>query len=129
MLMPKRVKYRKQFKGRMNGKATRGARISFGEYGLQTVPERFHPAIEAAERRLGNTRLRHLDDRDKARLRGGGGRGLQVPLVGQGIIVAVAPINRRRIKPVILMEGECCRLQQGDDRLVNLAAIKNAAAG
>jgi len=37
MLAPKRVKYRKQFKGRMNGKATRGARISFGEYGLQTV--------------------------------------------------------------------------------------------
>ena len=37
MLAPKRVKYRKQFKGRMNGKATRGVRISFGEYGLQTV--------------------------------------------------------------------------------------------
>ena len=37
MLAPKRVKYRKQFKGRMNGKATRGARISFGEYGLQTT--------------------------------------------------------------------------------------------
>jgi large subunit ribosomal protein L16 len=37
MLAPKRVKYRKQFKGRMSGKATRGAKISFGEYGLQTV--------------------------------------------------------------------------------------------
>ncbi len=37
MLAPKRVKYRKQFKGRMNGKATRGAKISFGEYGLQTI--------------------------------------------------------------------------------------------
>mgnify|MGYP001051287924 FL=1 len=37
MLAPKRVKYRKQFKGRMNGKATRGAKISFGEYGLQTT--------------------------------------------------------------------------------------------
>ena len=37
MLAPKRVKYRKQFKGRMNGKATRGVKISFGEYGLQTT--------------------------------------------------------------------------------------------
>ena len=37
MLAPKRVKYRKQMKGRMNGKATRGNTVAFGEYGLQTV--------------------------------------------------------------------------------------------
>jgi len=37
MLAPKRVKYRKQFKGRSRGKATRGTKISFGEYGLQSV--------------------------------------------------------------------------------------------
>jgi large subunit ribosomal protein L16 len=37
MLAPKRVKYRKQFKGRMRGKATRGSKISFGEYGLQAT--------------------------------------------------------------------------------------------
>ena len=37
MLAPKRVKYRKQFKGRMSGRATRGAKISFGEFGLQTT--------------------------------------------------------------------------------------------
>ena len=37
MLAPKRVKYRKQFKGRMRGKATRGSKISFGEYGLQAI--------------------------------------------------------------------------------------------
>ena len=35
MLAPKRVKYRKKQKGRMRGKATRGNRVSFGEYGLQ----------------------------------------------------------------------------------------------
>ena len=35
MLAPKRVKYRKKQKGRMPGKATRGNRVSFGEYGLQ----------------------------------------------------------------------------------------------
>ncbi len=34
MLMPKRVKHRKQFRGRMTGKATRNNKISYGEYGL-----------------------------------------------------------------------------------------------
>ncbi len=34
MLMPKRVKYRKQQRGRMNGKAYRGSSVTFGEYGL-----------------------------------------------------------------------------------------------
>jgi large subunit ribosomal protein L16 len=34
MLMPKRVKYRKQQRGRMNGKAYRGSSVAFGEYGL-----------------------------------------------------------------------------------------------
>ena len=37
MLQPKRVKYRKQQKGRMRGKALRGNTISFGDYGLQTI--------------------------------------------------------------------------------------------
>jgi large subunit ribosomal protein L16 len=35
MLAPKRVKHRKTHKGRMRGKANRGNRVSFGEYGLQ----------------------------------------------------------------------------------------------
>ncbi|MDR1532829.1 MAG: 50S ribosomal protein L16 [Clostridiales bacterium] len=34
MLMPKRVKRRKQFRGRMKGTAARGNRISYGEYGI-----------------------------------------------------------------------------------------------
>ena len=37
MLMPKRTKYRKMQKGRMRGKATRGAEISFGSCGLQAT--------------------------------------------------------------------------------------------
>ncbi len=37
MLAPKRVKYRKQQKGRMRGQATRGSAVSFGDYGLQTI--------------------------------------------------------------------------------------------
>lgn len=34
MLIPKRVKYRKQFRGRMKGKAQRGNTVAHGEYGL-----------------------------------------------------------------------------------------------
>jgi large subunit ribosomal protein L16 len=37
MLMPKRVKYRKQQRGRMRGKAYRGGTVSFGEFGLQAL--------------------------------------------------------------------------------------------
>ena len=37
MLSPKRVKFRKMFKGRTKGLATRGAEISFGHFGLQAL--------------------------------------------------------------------------------------------
>ncbi|MGH8477214.1 MAG: 50S ribosomal protein L16 [Methylococcales bacterium] len=37
MLQPKRTKFRKQHKGRNNGLAVRGSRVSFGEYGLKAV--------------------------------------------------------------------------------------------
>ncbi|MEW6725132.1 MAG: 50S ribosomal protein L16 [Bacillota bacterium] len=37
MLMPKRVKYRKVQRGRMKGRASRGAEIVYGEYGLQAL--------------------------------------------------------------------------------------------
>ena len=35
MLMPKRVKYRRVQRGRMTGKATRGNKVTYGEFGLQ----------------------------------------------------------------------------------------------
>jgi len=37
MLSPKKVRYRKQQKGRMRGKACRGSSLSFGEFGLQAL--------------------------------------------------------------------------------------------
>ncbi|MCR4396620.1 MAG: 50S ribosomal protein L16 [Candidatus Saccharicenans sp.] len=37
MLMPKKVKYRKQQRGRMRGQSQRGAELAFGEYGLQAL--------------------------------------------------------------------------------------------
>ena len=54
MLMPKRVKYRKQMRGRMKGKALRGAEVSFGDYGLQALEPGWISArqIEAARRAM-----------------------------------------------------------------------------
>ncbi|HBY59696.1 MAG TPA: 50S ribosomal protein L16 [Solibacterales bacterium] len=37
MLMPKKVKYRKQMKGKMRGKAWRGSSLAFGDYGLKAL--------------------------------------------------------------------------------------------
>ncbi|MGB7296310.1 MAG: ribosomal protein L16, partial [Candidatus Aminicenantales bacterium] len=37
MLMPSKVKYRKSQRGRMRGTASRGAELSFGEFGLQAL--------------------------------------------------------------------------------------------
>lgn len=54
MLQPKRTKYRKQFKGRNRGVATRGAEVSFGQYGLKATASGFITSrqIEAARRAL-----------------------------------------------------------------------------
>ncbi len=54
MLQPKRTKYRKQFKGRNYGVATRGYRVSFGEFGLKCVGRARITArqIEAARRAI-----------------------------------------------------------------------------
>jgi len=54
MLMPKRVKYRKQMRGRMKGKESRGVEISFGDYGLLVMEPGWVTArqIEAARRAL-----------------------------------------------------------------------------
>jgi large subunit ribosomal protein L16 len=54
MLMPKRVKYRKQMRGRMKGRASRGAKITFGEYGLQATEPCWMTSrqIEAARRAI-----------------------------------------------------------------------------
>lgn len=54
MLMPKRVKYRKQMRGRMRGMASRGAKVTFGDYGLQALEPCWMTSrqIEAARRAI-----------------------------------------------------------------------------
>jgi len=56
MLQPARRKYRKEQKGRNTGVATRGAKVSFGEYGLKAVG-RGHR--QGAGRDAGDDRRRH----------------------------------------------------------------------
>jgi large subunit ribosomal protein L16 len=54
MLQPKRTKFRKAFKGRINGTASSGATLAFGQYGLKALePDRVTARqIEAARRAL-----------------------------------------------------------------------------
>jgi len=67
MLMPKRLKWRKQMRGRMKGTASRGTRVEFGEYGLQSMEPGWISArqIEAARRAL----VRYMKRRGKVWIR------------------------------------------------------------
>lgn len=67
MLFPKRVKYRKQMRGRMKGKASRGVDVTFGDYGLQAVEPGWVTArqIEATRRAL----VRYMRRRGKVWIR------------------------------------------------------------
>jgi len=72
MLMPKRVKFRRQHRGDMKGHATRGATISFGEYGLKAMEPSWltNRQIEAARvaitrhmKRMGKLWIRVFPDK------------------------------------------------------------------
>jgi large subunit ribosomal protein L16 len=56
MLMPKRVKWRKQQRGRMRGKAQRGARINFGQYALKALEHCWMTARQIEAARVSMTR-------------------------------------------------------------------------
>jgi large subunit ribosomal protein L16 len=56
MLSPKRVKFRKMFKGRMTGTATRGATVAFGTYGLQAQEPGWVTARQIEAARVALTR-------------------------------------------------------------------------
>jgi large subunit ribosomal protein L16 len=56
MLQPKKVKHRKQQKGRMKGKALRGNTVSFGDFGLQAVDRCRLSAREIEAARIAMTR-------------------------------------------------------------------------
>ena len=57
--MPKRVKFRKFQRGRIRGKATRGNRVSYGEYGLQTLEGGWITANQIEAGRVAATHFLH----------------------------------------------------------------------
>ncbi|MCI0707226.1 MAG: 50S ribosomal protein L16 [Ignavibacteriae bacterium] len=88
MLMPKRVKYRKAQRGRMRGKATRGNKVSFGDYGLKALEpgwvtqrqiEASRVALTRMMKREGKVWIRIFPDKPvtkkPAETRQGGGKG------------------------------------------------------
>ena len=56
MLLPKRVKYRKQHRGRMKGMARRGNKITYGEFGLQTLEPAWITSAQIEAARIAMTR-------------------------------------------------------------------------
>ena len=56
MLLPKRVKHRKQHRGRMTGVATRGNKVTYGEYGLMTTEPAWITAAQIEAARIAMTR-------------------------------------------------------------------------
>ena len=56
MLQPKRTKYRKVQRGRLRGKASRGASLAFGEFGLQVIEHGFINARQIEAARIAMTR-------------------------------------------------------------------------
>ena len=88
MLSPKKVKYRKAFKGRIHGNATSGTEVSFGTYGLKAVDparitarqiESARRAITRHMRRAGRLWIRVFPDipvsKKPAEVRMGSGKG------------------------------------------------------
>ena len=84
MLMPKRVKYRRVQRGRMKGKATRGNKVSYGEYGLAAVEpgwitsnqiEASRVAMTRYTKRGGQVWIKIFPDKPVAETRMGSGKG------------------------------------------------------
>lgn len=57
MLMPKRVKYRKTHRGRMKGRATRGNKVTHGDFGLQALEPCWITANQIEAARVAMTRF------------------------------------------------------------------------
>jgi large subunit ribosomal protein L16 len=62
-MMPKRVKHRKQQRGKMRGMATRGQTVSFGDYGLQSMALAWVSAKQLEAGRVAATHYLHREGR------------------------------------------------------------------
>ncbi len=57
MLMPKRVKHRRQQRGRLTGKATRGNKVTYGEYGIMALEPAWITSSQIESARVAMTRF------------------------------------------------------------------------
>lgn len=122
MLMPKRVKYRKQFRGRLKGTPTRGTKISYGEYGLVATQPGWIKAnqIEAARvaltryiKRGGNVWCKIFPDRPitrhPAEARMGSGKGaveFWIAVVKPGrVLFEIAGVPEDQAKEALRLAG------------------------
>ena len=122
MLMPKRTKFRKTFRGRRTGKAQRGAAIAFGEFGLQALEPAWVSSrqIEAARRAItnylkrgGKVWIRIFPDKPitqkPAETRMGSGKGnpeYWVAVVKPGrIMFEIAGVSRERAEEALARAG------------------------
>lgn len=62
-LMPKRIKHRKQMRGRIRGQATRGNTVAFGDYGLQSLEQAWITAKQIEAGRVAATHFLHREGR------------------------------------------------------------------
>jgi len=109
MLQPKKSKFKKQFRGKMRGNATRGAKLAFGQYGLKSLGrnwltdrqiEAARKAISHHTKRAGKVWIRVFPDKPitkkAAGVRMGGGKGdvqgFVVPIVPGKIIFELAGV-------------------------------------
>jgi large subunit ribosomal protein L16 len=60
-MMPKRIKHRKQMRGKMNGFATRGQTVAFGEYGIQSLEAHWITARQLEAGRVAATHYLHRE--------------------------------------------------------------------
>ncbi|MEK7182750.1 MAG: 50S ribosomal protein L16 [Patescibacteria group bacterium] len=123
MLQPRKQKYRKQFRGTMKGKESRGTVLAFGEYGLKSTSNSWVTAaqIEAARRaiahvtrREGKIWIRVFPDKPitakSAGVRMGGGKGdikAYVAVVRAGrVLFEVAGIERELAMTALRMAAQ-----------------------
>jgi len=60
-MMPKRIKHRKQMRGKMNGHATRGQIVAFGDYGIQSLEAHWITARQLEAGRVAATHYLHRE--------------------------------------------------------------------
>ncbi len=60
-MMPKRIKHRKQMRGKMNGHATRGQTVAFGDYGIQSLEAHWVTARQLEAGRVAATHYLHRE--------------------------------------------------------------------